>query len=419
MFSPDNFYNVFRSHYSWPKSPNVLMVFTPHGARSCMNLSDWLDGEDKTAFHQMSNGDMFTIGRTIMHDQEPVLFYFLNNTYIEEMRGFENSLGYQQFIERANQSQIFASEIATARVPIFCHSELNSKEVQELGQNMFVPCYYWWHGMIARDWFRHWQYYPELQVRDKSHASYRFLLYARGQDGTRMYRRQVVKSLDQYRRQIKYHWDSESQVSSEYSAKIDIADACDSAIHIVAETIFNDSKIHLTEKVFKPMVMSQPFVLYAGPGSLSYLRDYGFKTFDGIWDESYDQETDHRSRFLKITELVKKLCDLPQDEFSEIYKKTLPIVDHNRERFFSHGFQQFLMQEMHNNYADALIKQRDLQQQHPGGQWFHMLDRLRLDDIEIPSPFLQRTRSVLQSPLLTDRKDILRRYPELLSLPGL
>jgi hypothetical protein len=35
-----------------------------------------------------------------------------------------------------------------------------------------------------------------------------------------------------------------------------------------------------------------PFVIVGTRGSLEYLRSYGFRTFEGIWDESYDSAED-------------------------------------------------------------------------------------------------------------------------------
>jgi pimeloyl-ACP methyl ester carboxylesterase len=76
----------------------------------------------------------------------------------------------------------------------------------------------------------------------------------------------------------------------------------------VAETVFNQ-KVHLTEKIFKPIVMLQPFIVFAGPGSLKYLQSYGFQTFSAIWDESYDEEVDSSTRLEKIINGYKKSND--------------------------------------------------------------------------------------------------------------
>ncbi len=82
------------------------------------------------------------------------------------------------------------------------------------------------------------------------------------------------------------------------------ADVNDDYIHqalwnVVTETVFYDEKLHLTEKIFKPIVTKRPFILVAAAGNLAYLKSYGFKTFDRWIDESYDNETDHDVRIQK------------------------------------------------------------------------------------------------------------------------
>lgn len=46
--------------------------------------------------------------------------------------------------------------------------------------------------------------------------------------------------------------------------------------------------IFLTEKIFKPIGFFHPFLLLGSPYSLITLREWGFVTFDNIFDESYD-----------------------------------------------------------------------------------------------------------------------------------
>ena len=42
-----------------------------------------------------------------------------------------------------------------------------------------------------------------------------------------------------------------------------------------------------TEKILKPIQQYHPFILL-GMYGLQNLRNLGFKTFDSVWDESYD-----------------------------------------------------------------------------------------------------------------------------------
>lgn len=44
----------------------------------------------------------------------------------------------------------------------------------------------------------------------------------------------------------------------------------------------------LTEKITKSLYLKRPFMINGGPGCLSKLKEYGFKTYDGLFDESYD-----------------------------------------------------------------------------------------------------------------------------------
>ena len=77
-------------------------------------------------------------------------------------------------------------------------------------------------------------------------------------------------------------------------------------IDVVAESdVFN---YHwLTEKVAKPLATGKPFVLLGGRGSLQLLRDWGFATFGGILDESYDDEEIPTLRIEKIINSLKQV----------------------------------------------------------------------------------------------------------------
>lgn len=66
----------------------------------------------------------------------------------------------------------------------------------------------------------------------------------------------------------------------------------------------------LSEKVFKPIAQQHPFIILGRPGSLAALRSIGYKTFNGLIDESYDQETNDITRMGMVIKEVKRLCEL-------------------------------------------------------------------------------------------------------------
>lgn len=58
----------------------------------------------------------------------------------------------------------------------------------------------------------------------------------------------------------------------------------------------------------------------------------GFRTFDSVFDESYDQEPDPAKRIEKIVALCQYLCTVDK---SKIYRETESIRQHNRDRFYN------------------------------------------------------------------------------------
>ena len=129
-------------------------------------------------------------------------------------------------------------------------------------------------------------------------------------------------------------------------------EAADSLIYVPTETVYFGNRLHLTEKTFKAIALEMPFVLVAPAGSLAYLREYGFQTFDGIFDESYDLETDDIKRIESVTRLLKDLDNLSVEERNRIHQACLPIVEHNYNHFYHGGFEQILWAELTNMLSE-------------------------------------------------------------------
>jgi hypothetical protein len=135
-------------------------------------------------------------------------------------------------------------------------------------------------------------------------------------------------------------------------------EAQDSLVYVPTETVYFGRRQHITEKTFKAIALEMPFVLVASAGSLEYMREYGFKTFAGIFDESYDTETDDIRRIERVTKLLKDLDTLSLKERQDVHRACLPAVQHNFNHFYSGGFTEILWQElcgMLNNFKEKLL----------------------------------------------------------------
>jgi hypothetical protein len=124
------------------------------------------------------------------------------------------------------------------------------------------------------------------------------------------------------------------------------AEVRDSLLYVPTETVYFGRRTHITEKTFKAIALEMPFVLVAPANSLAYLREYGFKTFAGVFDESYDLETNDVVRVEKVTRLLKDLNNLSVAERHKIHQACLPIVEHNYNHFYRGGFADILWKEL-------------------------------------------------------------------------
>ena len=101
---------------------------------------------------------------------------------------------------------------------------------------------------------------------------------------------------------------------------------------LISETAFNEehkTTCFLSEKIFKPMLCHQPFVLVGHPNSLAWLKKLGFKTFDKWWDEAYDGMINPTNRIQAIMDLTIQLTNKSDSEWLEMYKDMQEVLEHN------------------------------------------------------------------------------------------
>lgn len=264
---------------------------------------------------------------------------------------------------------------------IVIHSEKNSLNVKKYQDNWFIPVYYWCHAVIARDWFRYAEH-----VKQNKNSTKTFLIYNRAWSGTREYRLKFADLLidkhlhvccqttvNPIEPELNLHYSQHEFVNpkwkpvnvlenyfastnahSDFSAAFELSDYEHTEIEVVLETLFDDTRWHLTEKILRPIACGQPFILVSTAGSLQYLRDYGFETFDQCWSESYDHEQDPIKRMNLITDIMCQIQCWDTDTRTKKLVLAQKIAQRNKQLFFSKNFFQKVLQELDNNLSKAL-----------------------------------------------------------------
>jgi hypothetical protein len=116
--------------------------------------------------------------------------------------------------------------------------------------------------------------------------------------------------------------------------------------NVVTETITSENLIFFSEKIIKPIFSLQPFILVGNRNSLKKLKEYGFKTFDKWWDESYD-ELKYQSRFEKIIEVLEDISEWDSDKI----KRTLTEM----EETLIHNFNMLMEDKSTKSFFNKLI----------------------------------------------------------------
>jgi hypothetical protein len=383
MFSLDSFYKIIAKNMLEPLGINSL-CFSRFGST---NFNDLIGVSDRDYKYDDENNDF--IKYLVFYDQEPIDVENFQESFLKSNLEFNiNFLDYQVYCLKSYSTNFW---YVNQPFNVYANSEISDQKSMLFKNLDFYDWYYFFHGFAALDWYKNVKYMPPIKTFSKVFISFNNLVNEK-----RSYRLTLISTLiklglDKYGYISMNQQDTVNKIKKELSSPysllskqskyliyktllpnppkliIDIdttvgtLSADDNLetlslglFHVVTETIFYDKKLHLTEKIFKPVVARRPFLLVGAPGNLAYLKSYGFKTFDRWIDESYDLETDPDQRLNKIVNELDKLCKLPELELMQIYNEMQEILEYNFHWFYN-GFRKQITNEMVDNF-ESLIK---------------------------------------------------------------
>jgi hypothetical protein len=343
----ENIYNYLRTIIADPR----VAYLHPFGATQPENLEIIRNDTESSTITQ--RGPLF-----IFHDQEPL------------------DVNYNQ--------NLFKWITNNTKGPwILVNTEQTSQDKDLiLKQFPFADIDYFFHIFAAHDWYRGHQYNPGIVAPANRQLKKTYITFNRLTSKMRVYRsllvnelyknnlleqgyvsyskdcpeggmfdKNLLASITDYKLDPAVVNEAITNISQLPDLRIDFANDAyipnqsmvlspidrlmESFIFLVTETCFFQTKTHLTEKIFKPIVLRMPFVLAGCAHNLEYLRGYGFRTFADYWDESYDTIEDPVLRLQAIAQVLKGL------EGQDLHTMLLdmqPILEHNYNLFNDHKF---------------------------------------------------------------------------------
>lgn len=314
---------------------------------------------------------------------------------------FVSSERYQSYVVNKTAR---ITKLTEQSVPyILLNTEKDSEEKNKiLNHYNFIDCYYFFHGLAAADWYRGNQYSQQIVQPHKRQIDKKYITFNRITGNARVYRSFFISELYQkklldhghvsYSKICPVHGDYKTSIlsaqtkyciNSNYVQSVlknlnEISDSLridtphfqdidngsytvgpidkinNSFMYIVTETCFWDRKKHLTEKIFKPIASKMPFVLLGCANNLKYLKEYGFRTFDRWWDESYDDIEDPLTRLQAVVNIVEDICKMPNSKLEKMLADMEETINYNFNWFYSREFVDLVFNELKLNLENAI-----------------------------------------------------------------
>jgi hypothetical protein len=350
-----------------------------------------------------SNSDDFQNGKCIWWHEEP-----LNEQDLEDLKflaihpsfTLRNPHCFDYGADVGNPGQ--TDNIHDVNFQIFANSEKSQLKKNWFKKYPYLDWYFFFHGFAALDWYRDFKYLNHQNIEISkvficmnhiinNNRSYRLSLLSHlRSNNIEKYGFISAPNLSQHLIKSELY-NPNSKLSSNMkkhiyynllpTANSMILDDCNdynnasadiineeyslgSLWHLVTETVYYEEKLHLTEKIFKPIVSKRPFILVSSFGNLKYFRDYGFKTFDKWIDESYDSEPDPDKRLHMIVNELVKLCNLSKNELNDMYKEMQEVLEYNYNHFYG-DFKKIIVDELIDNFKKCIfLYNRDLSERY-------------------------------------------------------
>jgi hypothetical protein len=324
--------------------PGVENFYLDHNGNYNFNTLDWHD------FQFQERKNIF-----LNHSFEPIQYAHDTNFWCNKTFDFRDAKG-----NLSEQLGNFHCNTQSGDRLFLLHSERQSTDIDLIRKNITVqnilPVYWFANGYLcATEWYKQFGLgiFNNFGVRP---IKYKFVCANRLFSGSKKYRLEFLNLIDlehgayslletcPYTGQtpnevlatnvvkpnsFDHHGNESAYIEMRYQTPFNT-----SFLHIATETLFTEQKHHLTEKVFKPIVLQQPFVLVAPRGCLRYLKSYGFRTFDNWWDESYDTIKDPDQRLAAIAKIVNNIADMDWEDLYRMRTEMTEVLEHNRKLFY-------------------------------------------------------------------------------------
>lgn len=131
-------------------------------------------------------------------------------------------------------------------------------------------------------------------------------------------------------------------------------DYIQSYFEIVSETWLTDGRcLYFTEKILRPILRSNFFIIAGSPYTLKYFNEIGFKTFSPYINEDYDSVECPEKRMDMVLNEVERICSMSDEKLKKLYDNIEKQIIHNY-KFLLNGIELSFENEINTNIVPHL-----------------------------------------------------------------
>jgi hypothetical protein len=280
---------------------------------------------------------------------EPLWFKYFNIELYDRNKSYDKNTLFVFWWMNANDTIVNELYNQGHKVVIDNLWEIHNSKFDQFYQ-LNNPNWWWWNESLWWQALGYDQYVPDRTYRKIALMPIRRVSHTRDQIVNKL-QPWLDQMLWSYRDQLlpddNYHGDS-ADVNQRFMNPHWYNDTC---VSLVVETDQFDPGWIVTEKTYKPCAYYQPMLIIGQVGALKLIKNQGFESFDNVFDESYDQETDFEKRLHMVVENLNRIS---KESYSDL---TWAKLKHNHNHFFN---QQLCEQKIIEEIINPLLEYAEI-----------------------------------------------------------
>ena len=113
--------------------------------------------------------------------------------------------------------------------------------------------------------------------------------------------------------------------------------------------------IFINQSTFSPILHYHPILWLGHTHLIKYFKKYGFKSYDWLFDESYDELTSDLEKFKINAKQIDKVMNMDKDYLIDLMWDNRDTLQHNRDLFIECKSIERIITKLHGIINETTI----------------------------------------------------------------